>query len=156
MSIRKLKPDELWLTREISFSFFKESGIGGTLNFSHFCDQWSKLISLDLAAILVYFDAHDTPMGIIGGLCTQCTMTADMTAQEVFWWVDPSLRGRSPHGIRLLREWEKWAREQGAKRIYVGNLYRLNSDAMMDIYNRIGYQPTELHYVKSCEPSNQL
>lgn len=155
MSIRAITPDELWLTRDVARSFFDESGIGGELNFQHFCEQWSRLISLDAASIMIYFDYHDVPQGIIGGLCTQCTMTEDMTAQEVFWWVHPALRG-SPHGIRLLREWEKWARSRGAKRIYVGNLYRLNNETMHSIYSRLGYEPTEIHYVKSCESKKQV
>ena len=148
--IRYIKPDEMHITESVARAFFKESGIAGTLNFPHFCEQWSKLIELDVASILMYFNSSDQPMGIIGGLCTECTMTKDMTAQEVFWWVDPSLRGRTC-AIHLLREWERWARDRGAKRIYVGNLYRLNNDAMMSIYNRIGYQPAELHYVKLCD-----
>lgn len=152
--IRAISQDELLLTRDCAYAFFKESGIEGTLDFDHFCNQWSRFIQLDVASILLYFDEQNNPKGIIGGLCTECTMTKDLTAQEVFWWVDPVLRARSPAGIKLLRAWEEWARRKGARRIYVGNLYRLNNDSMISLYHRIGYKPTELHYVKSCENQN--
>lgn len=145
--IRVLKPDEVSLTRELAFAFFKESGIGGSLNFDHFCQQWANYIHLDIGCIMLYIDSLNRPVGIIGGLCVQCSLTADIIAQETFWFVDQSVRGGIA-GFRLLARWEIWAIKKQAARIYVGNLFRLNNEAMQSIYYRLGYSPTEVHYVK--------
>lgn len=148
--IRLLKPEELSLTREVSEAFFEESGISGALNFDHFCQTWGTLISLDVASIMIYVHGQDNlTLGIIGGTVTPCTMTGDIIAMESFWWVAPFLRGTSPAGLNLLRKWEDWSIERGAKRIYVGNLFRLNDSKMRALYDRLGYSPLEVHYVKS-------
>lgn len=139
--------DELSLTREPAEAFFEESGLAGALNFDHFCQTWGGLIRLDIACIMLYLDAQESIKGIIGGTCTPCTMTAETIAQESFWWVHPTIRSQ-PAGIRLLQAWEGWARSKGAKRIYVGNLFRLNDEKMRNLYAKLGYQPLEVHYVK--------
>lgn len=146
--IHKVLPDEMsLLTREPAFAFFKESGIAGELNFEHFCETWAKWIALDMAAIFVYVDGNET-VAIIGGLCIPCSMTADLIAQETFWWAHPRLRGRSPTPLRLLMGWEAWALAKGSSRIYLGHLNDLNSATMASIYQRRGYKPTEIHYTK--------
>lgn len=145
--IHQLKAEELSLTREPAYAFFSESGIDGIINFPHFCQTWAKFIELDIGAIFVYIDPETRTTGIIGGLCTPCTMTGDLNAQETFWWVEPRLRG-SAIGVRLLKQWEKWAIGKGAKRIFVGNLWKLNNSTMRHLYARLGYTPTEVHYIK--------
>jgi GNAT superfamily N-acetyltransferase len=141
-------PDSIFsLTREPAEEFFKESKIDGVLDFPHFCQSWGKLIELDMAAIIVYVDDQQRTLGIIGGTCTKCLMTGDMIAQESFWWVHPSKR-RSPVGIKLLRQWEGWGEDRGAKRIYVGNLAAVNHEMMHTLYSKLGYQLLETHYVR--------
>lgn len=147
--IRTLTASDLSLTRHTAESFFEESGIDGTLNFDHFCKQWGHLIKLDMAVIMLYIDKNETPAGIIGGTLTPCTMTGQKIAQEAFWWVEKHLRGKSPAGLLLLRKWEATMVEKGAVRLYVGNLWNLNNEEMQDLYWRLGYKPTEVHYVKN-------
>lgn len=138
------------LTREPAFSFFSESKIDGTLNFEHFCKTWENFIQLDIGAIFVYRRSpNEEPTGIIGGVVTPCPMTADPIASEMFWWVAPFLRGTSPAGMHLLMKWERWAIEKGVKRVYMGNLVELNDSKMKRIYERMGYRPLEIHYVKA-------
>jgi hypothetical protein len=146
--IRPLKHDELSLTRGPAQAFFAESGIDGVLDFEHFCASWGKLIELDIACVMLYFGGNNEAQGIIGGTVTPCTMTGQPIAQEAFWWVSPHLRGKSPAGLNLLRKWEWWAKGKSAVRAYVGNLYRLNDQAMRQLYSRLGYDPLEIHYVK--------
>lgn len=146
--IQRITPEAISLTREPAHAFFKESGIDGKLNFSHFCQTWAKLIELDMAQILVYRDDDKThATGIIGGTITPCTMTNDLIAMECFWWVSPKLRGGAA-GIKLLKAWESLMITNGAKRLYVGNLVGLNNEMMHSIYTRLGYKPLETHYVK--------
>lgn len=135
------------LTREPAEAFFAESQIGGVLDFGHFCMSWGKLIALDMAAVMVY-RYNDRTLGIIGGTLTKCLMTGDLIAMEAFWWVHPSKRS-SPVGIKLLRQWEGWAIDGGAKRIYVGNLQAVNPEKMADLYAHLGYTLLETHYVRS-------
>lgn len=145
--ILTLPPHELSSTRTPAEAFFKESGIDGVLNFDHFCQFWGKLIELDMAAIMLYVDEQKQPKGLIGGTCTACPMTGDLMGQESFWWIAPELRAKSPIGIKMLRVWENWAINKGAKRLYIGNLFTLN-DGMRQLYLKLGYTPLEIHYVR--------
>lgn len=73
--------------------------------------------------------------------------SAVLTAQELFWWVDPEVRG---HGIagELLREAENWAREKGAKTMQMISLAELDGEAIGRMYERHGYVPLERSYLK--------
>lgn len=145
--IIEVQPDGMFsLTREPAFAFFYESKLAGELDFSHFCQTWGTLISLDMARLFVY-RTEDRTLGIIGGTITKCTMTGDLIAQESFWWVHPGIRA-SPIGIRLFRKWENRVIEDGAKRIYVGNLLAVNHEKMTSLYSALGYQMIETHYVR--------
>lgn len=146
--IQILNADELSLTRDIAFAFFKESKIDGKLDFDHFCKSWGSLIQLDMACIMVYIDSSKKPRGIIGGTLTTCLMTNEPIAQEAFWWTEPELRG-TPAGLRLLTAWWNYMAAKGAVRVYVGNLMEVEHEAMARLYTRLGFRPLETHYVRN-------
>lgn len=142
-----LCPGELSLTRELAFAFFSESGLPGQLDFEHWKAQWTKFIDMGIGKIIAYYDGEKF-VGMIGGLCVQCTMTADMEAIEAFWYVQKDKRG-TPIGIKLLKSFEKWASQRGAKRVKMMHLSDLNAEMMRDIYLRMGYTPLEQAYSKT-------
>lgn len=147
--ILELQPDQLSLCQDPAEKFFVESGIAGKFHFPHFCQTWGHFIAAGVGIILLHFQTgSEIASGIIGGIVSPCPLTDDVIAQETFWWIDPSLRSKSPAGIQLLKAWEKRVIGCGASRIYVGNLWKLNSSSMQKLYARLGYEPLEIHYVK--------
>jgi RimJ/RimL family protein N-acetyltransferase len=91
-----------------------------------------------LGTILVLEDDGGL-IGMIGLTCLPHFLSGEVTAGEVFWWVDLAHRGR---GLRLLRAAEAWARAQGAV-----SLQMIAPDARVErLYERLGYVAIERTY----------
>ena len=62
-------------------------------------------------------------------------------ADEYAWWINPEYRG---HGLRMLRAYEKWAFDQGAKIIGLSSFVERTSM----FFERKQYLPGEMKYYK--------
>lgn len=67
-------------------------------------------------------------------------------ATEYAWWVHPEVRG-TPIALRLLREFEAWAKGQGADLVNLTSLALIDSPAT-NILLRQGYDLVEQAHVK--------
>lgn len=144
--IIELPADNLLLTRECAYAFFKESGMPGVFNYPHWLKQWETYIKNGFGVI--FAEVRDNKLfGMLGGFCFPCNMTADVEIIEAFWYVMEPYRGK-PFGIRLLHAFESWGRRNGAKRIKMIHLNNLNSEVMAAMYERMGYTPLEVAYIK--------
>ena len=79
--------------------------------------------------------------GMIGLLGSMHMFSDEPTYTEMFWFVDPKKRGS---GIRLLKHAEKWAKEQGAKRLFM----IAPTKKVGKTYTRLKYQKLETFYIK--------
>ena len=68
-------------------------------------------------------------------------------ALETVWWMDETHRGR-PEGVRLLLEFERWAKAEGAQAICMSDIVLEGDSAAERILARLGYQVTERTFVK--------
>ena len=91
-----------------------------------------NLISHPSACVLM----HDH--GVIGGQLTPLRFGKAMLAQELFWWAKKD-------GLSLLRGFENWAADNGADLIC---MVSLSGSKIGKIYERRGYEPRELFYVR--------
>lgn len=66
-------------------------------------------------------------------------------ASETVWWIDPGARG-GPAAVRMLREYEAWARRRGC--VFIGMAALATFPGAGKLYERAGYKPTETHYMK--------
>jgi GNAT superfamily N-acetyltransferase len=71
-------------------------------------------------------------------------------ALETAWWMDEEHRGR-PEGVRLLFEFERWAKEQGAKVICMSDIVLEGESAAERILTRLGYRVTERTFTKGLQ-----
>lgn len=67
-------------------------------------------------------------------------------AMELFWWVDPNLRGGAP-AIRLMAALERWAEDSGCVTFSMVDLVNIKSSAPK-IYERRGYKLVERTWIK--------
>lgn len=81
--------------------------------------------------------------GILLGAVGRSLLGPILQAHEIAWWVDPEHRGGS---IDMLKKYESWAVEQGAKLIEVKSLNIFKD--VEKIYERMGYNPIETSWVK--------
>jgi len=72
---------------------------------------------------------------------------AHMTAQELFWWVDPDAR-KGGTGIHLLVALEAAARAKGAQSLTMICLAEIEGPAVAELYLRNGYAPSEQSFIK--------
>jgi len=68
-------------------------------------------------------------------------------ALETSWWMDEDVRGRV-EGVRLLLEFESWARSQGAQAICMSDIVLEGESAAERILTRLGYRITERTFTK--------
>ena len=68
-------------------------------------------------------------------------------ALETAWWMDEAHRGR-PEGVRLLLEFERWAKAEGTQAICMSDIVLEGDSAAKRILARLGYQVTERTFVK--------
>ena len=71
--------------------------------------------------------------------------TGEMLATEFFWFVNPESRGS---GLKLLKVFEKWAKEKGCKKVIMVHLSDSMPEKIRNIYLRFGYKVAETHYIK--------
>jgi hypothetical protein len=70
-----------------------------------------------------------------------------IVALETAWWMDADVRGRV-EGVRLLLEFERWAKEQGAQAICMSDIAIEGESAAERILTRLGYRITERTFTK--------
>lgn len=81
-------------------------------------------------------------MGMVGLTCTPHFLSGELTAGEVFFWVEPRARGIV--GVRLIQAAEQWAKDSGAVAIQM-----IAPDARVGtFYNRRKYRAIETTYWK--------
>lgn len=81
--------------------------------------------------------------GILLGAVGKSLLGPILQSHEIAWWVDPEHRGGS---VDMLKMYEDWAIEKGAKLIEVKSL---NIFKDVDrLYERMGYSPIETSWVK--------
>lgn len=81
--------------------------------------------------------------GILLGAVSRSLLGPIIQSHEIAWWVDPEHRGGS---IDMLKMYEDWALEKGAKLIEVKSLNIFKE--VENLYERMGYSPIETSWVK--------
>lgn len=81
--------------------------------------------------------------GILLGGIGKSLIGPILQSYEIAWWVEPECRGGS---IEMLKMYEAWAIESGAKLIEVKSLNKFKE--IEKVYDRMGYKPIETSWVK--------
>lgn len=123
----------LYLSKYVGFLSFSPDALSAVS---------ARLIS-DPSSTLLVADDDGNLCGMIGMMVYPHPLSGDVTATEVFWWVDPNRRGRL--GVRLWNEAEIWAKQQGATRIQM----IAPDDDVAKLYRRRGYRRLETIYQRS-------
>jgi GNAT superfamily N-acetyltransferase len=111
---------------------------------TRFCTTWRSMIDSGSAAILA-LKKLDTIIGGIGLIFFPALEDGEMTCTEAFWYVRESERGG---GLKLLLSAQKFAKENGAKRMNMIHLSHLMPEKLKNLYNRLGFREIETTYLK--------
>ncbi len=149
--IRLLNPDEVSLCIEGGKSFFDEGNMPGGFDPDHFAKAWGSIIQTGRGSIIGSFEG-ETIAGALGAILCPNLFNRRQFAVESFWYVLPEFRN-SLHGIRLLREYERWARDKGLDDAFMIHLENLQPERLKGIYERFGYSLIETNYHKRLKES---
>ena len=83
---------------------------------------------------------------MIGVMCAQI-LSSEIDAYEQSLFIRPESRG-SGAAVRLVREFEKWAIENKAKRIWIGQSVGHEIEKTSDFYKRLGFSIVGFNGVK--------
>lgn len=129
--------------------FFATSGLDRWFSYKPRCfsQLCADFMAGDGAVVLV----SDGPMGAVGmaaALAYPCWFDGEhLTAQELFWWVEPLHRGGSM-GTQLRQGMEDWARDKGCLTMEMGALEVSRPEALTYLYERKGYGMKEHIFCK--------
>jgi len=120
---------------EMGKAFHAESGMPFNFDVDAVASVLTNMIGADSAAILM------TERGVIGGLLQPAYCDPEwIYAVELFWWA----RG---DGLALLRAFERWAQQAGAREVRMTSLAALpRADRLLRC---VGYAPAEVSYSKA-------
>jgi GNAT superfamily N-acetyltransferase len=127
-------------------SFFNECGLPGTFKIEAFLHNWSMLLEKNFGIIFA-LQKDEKVVGMLGGILSPDINSGELTATEAFWYVMPENR-KTPESLKLLLVFEKWAIEIGAKKIIMAHLLSSMPERLGTFYERRGYKPVEIQYVK--------
>jgi len=145
--LRHLYPDEVSLCLEGGRLFLEEAGFHGKFKPSHFEPHMRELVQSGHGTIIGSFGS----LGIEGALAAvtyQELFTGDKVATELWWFMLPQHR-RGSGAIRMIREYEKWAKTAGCVRANMVHLESLQPERLSKLYQSLGYTPLERGYSKS-------
>jgi GNAT superfamily N-acetyltransferase len=144
ISIAKALISDLDKISELGPEFYKEGNMPTKYLPEVFKETWSKLIESKMGVIFV-MQSNEENIGILGGVKYPDPNSNEIMASEFFWFVRKGYRG---HGLKLLKEFEAWAKEQGATKVIMMHLATLMPEKIKKLYTRMGYEEIETHYLK--------
>lgn len=143
--IRQLQSNEVGLLAPSVQSFFKEGALPGGLDVAHFLTSWRRLIESKVGVVFGAFKDNGEFAGSLGAVMAPNLCAPNAMAIECFWFM---VDRKTSMAIRLLREFERWAKVSGAKLVAMIHLENLQPVKLAKLYVRMGYRKVEVHYVK--------
>lgn len=123
--------------------FYASSQFLETFDLARFTGVWTELLAGGAGVIFVQGDADVD--GALGGVVHRDLYSDELMASEFFWFVKAGKRGA---GISLYREFEKWARDKGCRRIEMVHLLDVMPEKVARFYRTLGYRAAETRYTK--------
>ena len=147
MPVRLATADDLDVIAAMGQRFFAGTRYAAALSPSH------EDIRAAMQAILVHGRLWVAEIdGVVRGFLAAVLQPVwfspgDRVALETSWWMDEDVRGRV-EGVRMLAEFERWAKEEGAKAICMSDIVLEGESAAERILTRLGYRITERTFTK--------
>ena len=140
--IREATETDLPRCVEMGRHFWRASGYAAIIaeNPAQMLAIGERLVS-EPNGVLFVADLDGALVGMIGMLIFPHHLSGELTAGELFWWVEPSHRGL---GVRLMRRAEVWAVAHGAVAIQM--IAPVADASIGRVYERLGYVAIETGY----------
>jgi GNAT superfamily N-acetyltransferase len=136
-SVRRANPEDLARLVELGLRYYAEEGKreASAMELARFA------ISHAGAADRVCLVWGEPAKACLFGMIAPHYLTGEPVAFKTAWYAIPGARG---YGTHLLRAFESWAKEKGARRIMVAG----RQERTLALLERLGYEPLETVYAK--------
>lgn len=88
-------------------------------------------------------------LGGFFGIITTVYFTQELAAKDMAWFVTKTRRG-SLAAVRLVQDFEEWAKARGARKFFLGQSTGVNIETTRLLYERLGYRVVGYNTVKEC------
>jgi len=144
MPIRKATEEDQLDFLILAKKFLKESKYIFSFNQSKLLENYLLAINHDDFLILLA-EENGEVVGMLAAGITSPMFSDDKVATELAWFIDKEHRGSSM-SLRLIKEYEKWAKGNGCKYTSMMDLDQLNN--LQRLYERQGYSLVEKTFIK--------
>lgn len=142
--IRRATVDRLRELMPLVEEFYSSSKFLVKFDSDHCAGMWTKFMTIG-AGVIFLLEENEKIIGFLAALKWPDINSGDLWATGMAWFVKSNKRSK---GILLLKEFERWAKEENCKMIIMAHLMDLMPDKMKKVYGKFGYQPTEINYGK--------
>jgi GNAT superfamily N-acetyltransferase len=130
----------------MGLTFFAEAKLPGEFNPALFRKNIQHLVANNCGVVFLLIE-QGSVTGAIGGLTHPDICDNSTVAQELFWFVNPTNRGKLG-AVRLYEAFEKWARKRGASRLYMAAVCNDYLGALRKFYEKRGFVPKDIIFFK--------
>lgn len=150
--VRPAEPADLPALMRMARAFYAASPC---IHYIPFCPEsmaeTMTRLATDPGSCLLVGDVAGEVVAMIAGVSVTHYVNANhLTAQELFWWCDPSARG-SGVAFALLAALEDWARKIESRTMFISSTANLTPDKLARVYRRKGFDVIDLNYAKNLE-----
>lgn len=140
MIVREINPDDAVKLIELGKQFHKESPFHSRYKFDvNKSVNFMKSLALSSdCCFYVATDKNNKILGIVGGQMLSLYYTEDKYASELIFYVSPESRGGRT-ALSLLRKFESWAKDNGAKDVELGVVTGINAKKADSFFKKAGY-----------------
>lgn len=149
MSIRRATVDDADALTRMAMEFIAYTPHGELIDIDCNALRRSVVSMIDskvVACFVAELDGELVAM-LVGAMMPLWFAPGIPMATELAWWVDVRARGTTM-SVRLVREYERWARENGARFITMSSLELDNGPNVGSMLARMGYSPAETTHIK--------
>ena len=102
-------------------------------------EKFAKVLESPDVFFAFYRNAHGTVIGGFMGAVTYSFFGDDVIASDFALYIEPEHRG-GMSAARLVKAFEDWAINLGAKEIYIGQSTGVEPERTVQFYERLGYE----------------
>jgi len=140
--IREATPDDIDQIAVLGERFIRESHYRQLIGINpEALRSVAEMLIREEHGLLLVDEFYGELAGMIGMIATVHPTSWEPVASELFWYVQPEVRGG---GLKLLFAAEIWACETGCRRCIMVS----PNERVAAIYERLGYELLETQYIK--------
>lgn len=137
--IRKMNKNDSYDVVNLAQSMHDESGFAKLTFSPEKCYNLFHLWLLSENFFMICDEKNEEIRGAFLACLVPYPYGTDSISQDIMFYVKPKHRGKSI-AYRLVKAYEKWAKESGAKRICLAHSCEINDNKLDKMFKRLGFE----------------